>query len=80
VKPGGTDSSLRTKPQQLINGDGYPQFVLRLGFASEPLPTSPRRNVLEVFDEVKLTVVGRTVQVGSADAKDLVEFLSDKVV
>ncbi|MDA0660532.1 MAG: nitroreductase [Planctomycetota bacterium] len=44
--------SLRTKLQHSLHCDGYPQIVLRLGFPSETLPTSPRRNALEVIDKV----------------------------
>jgi Nitroreductase family len=44
-------SSLRPKLQQLLPADEFPQLLLRLGYPSEALPATPRRNIREVIDK-----------------------------
>jgi hypothetical protein len=41
---------LRTRLADLINRDGSPQLILRLGRPLKPLPAAPRRRVHDVID------------------------------
>ncbi len=41
-------ASLRPRVTELVGGDGFPQILLRFGYASNPLPPAPRRPLEDV--------------------------------
>jgi hypothetical protein len=41
-------ASLRPRMAELVGGDGFPQILLRFGYASNPLPPSPRRSLEDI--------------------------------
>jgi hypothetical protein len=41
-------ASLRTRLTELVSGGGFPQILLRFGYASNPLPPAPRRPLEDV--------------------------------
>jgi hypothetical protein len=41
-------ASLRPRMAELAGGDGLPQILLRFGYASNPLPPSPRRSLEDI--------------------------------
>jgi nitroreductase len=43
-------AALRPKLQHLINAEGFPQILLRLGYPLEDLPPTPRRSLDEVIE------------------------------
>lgn len=43
-------SSLRARLQNLLEKPGFPQILLRLGYPTETLPASPRRDLEQVVD------------------------------
>lgn len=48
-----SDSTVQMVRDQVLSGDGYPQLVIRVGWAPneyDPVPPSPRRAVEDLFD------------------------------